>query len=369
MPPVPFTTEQAARSAALAFVALVANFCGGLLTQNGDAVTDTFHQTDSGAGLRARDRAHRRAGVAGGDRAGRPSRAPQADPLLPCRRVRRELRRGRGAVVRGLHRRAALHPGVREHGASSSPASLRSKRPPRALARSPPAMFALALGVGIALGVIFLPFADLGNYGWRISFIVSAAALFFLPFVGRQLRETRRYDTLVGQSVDHAVDCVRCSTSSYRARFLLLGVVAFITNVFIAPSSQLTNRYLTQAHDFTNSDVAGFRTVTAGLPGVIGVLLAGRLAESRGRRPVDHRRPAGRHRVPGRVLRGRQRRAAVDRADDRHRRRRVRRTRPRHARRRAVPHRGARHVERLPPRRRRRRLGGWTRGRDPTPAT
>ena len=64
------------------------------------------------------------------------------------------------------------------------------------------AMFALALGVGIALGVIFLPFADLGNYGWRISFIVSAAALFFLPFIGRQLRETRRYDTLVGQSVE-----------------------------------------------------------------------------------------------------------------------------------------------------------------------
>ena len=29
-------------------------------------------------------------------------------------------------------------------------------------------------GVGVALGVIFLPFADLGDYGWRISFIASA---------------------------------------------------------------------------------------------------------------------------------------------------------------------------------------------------
>ena len=74
--------------------------------------------------------------------------------------------------------------------------------------------------------------------------------------------------------------------TTYRARFVLLGVVAFVTNVFIAPSSQLTNRYLTRAHDFSNSDVAGFRTVTAGLPGLIGVLLAGRLTESRGRRPV-----------------------------------------------------------------------------------
>ena len=51
VPPVPFTTEQAARLAALAFVAMVANFCGGLLTQNGDAVSDTFHQNDSALGF------------------------------------------------------------------------------------------------------------------------------------------------------------------------------------------------------------------------------------------------------------------------------------------------------------------------------
>jgi MFS family permease len=74
--------------------------------------------------------------------------------------------------------------------------------------------------------------------------------------------------------------------SAYGKRFLLLGLAAFLTNVFSAPSSQLTNRYLTHAHDFSNSDVALFRTVTAGLPGIIGVLLASRLAESRGRRPV-----------------------------------------------------------------------------------
>ena len=133
--------------------------------------------------------------------------------------------------------------------------------------------------------MIFLPFADLGNYGWRISFLASAGALFFLPFVGRQLRETRRYTTLVGQSVRRG-RLREVFASTYRARFLLLGLVAFVTNVFIAPSSQLTNRYLTRAHDFSNSDVAGFRTVTAGLPGLIGVLLAGRLTESRGRRPV-----------------------------------------------------------------------------------
>jgi MFS family permease len=63
--------------------------------------------------------------------------------------------------------------------------------------------------------------------------------------------------------------------------------VAFLANVFSAPSSQLTNRYLTHTHHFSNASVAAFRTVTAGLPGFLGIVVAGRLAETRGRRPVS----------------------------------------------------------------------------------
>jgi MFS family permease len=72
----------------------------------------------------------------------------------------------------------------------------------------------------------------------------------------------------------------------YGFRFALLGALAFLANVFSAPSSQLTNRYLTDTHDYSNSEVALFRGVTAGVPGIIGILIAGRLAETRGRRPV-----------------------------------------------------------------------------------
>jgi hypothetical protein len=41
----------------------------------------------------------------------------------------------------------------------------------------------------------------------------------------------------------------------YRMRFLLLGLAAFLNNVFSAPSSQLMNRYLTKEHNFTNAGV------------------------------------------------------------------------------------------------------------------
>jgi len=146
-------------------------------------------------------------------------------------------------------------------------------------------MFALALGAGFGLAVVLLPLADLGDYGWRISFALSAGLVLLVPVIARHLKETHRY-IRVADSTSRRGRVRELFDSSYGYRFLLLGLAAFLTNVFSAPSSQLSNRYLTHAHDFSNSDVALFRTVTAGLPGIIGVLLASRLAESRGRRPV-----------------------------------------------------------------------------------
>jgi predicted MFS family arabinose efflux permease len=67
---------------------------------------------------------------------------------------------------------------------------------------------------------------------------------------------------------------------------VLLGVVAFLTSAFSAPSSQFMNQYLIDVHGFSNTNIAVFRAVTTGVPGLIGVVLGGRLAEARGRRPV-----------------------------------------------------------------------------------
>jgi MFS family permease len=284
VPPVPFTAEQAGRLAALALVALVANFCGGLLTQNADAVTDTFHKSDTALGLAL---AIARFGVivslvvlALADRLGRRRLilvalagacvANAIAGLAPSF----EVFTGAQLLTRAFVNACLIVAGIA--------AVEEAPEGARAFAT---AMFALALGGGIALTVVFLPLADIGDYGWRISFFVSAGALLVLPVIARQLHETRRYATLALQAV-HRGRLREVFAPAYRARFVLLGLLAFITNLFIAPSSQLTNRYLTHAHGFSNSDVALFRSITLGVPGLIGVLLAGRLAESRGRRPV-----------------------------------------------------------------------------------
>ena len=85
---MPFTPEQAGRLAALAAVALVANFSGALLSQNGDAVTSAFDQSDQALGVAL---AIARAGVLVslvGHRAGRPLGPPAPDPRRSGRRVR-----------------------------------------------------------------------------------------------------------------------------------------------------------------------------------------------------------------------------------------------------------------------------------------
>jgi MFS family permease len=284
VPPVPFTPEQAGRLAALAAVALIASFSGALLAQNGDAVTSAFDRSDQALGVAL---AVARAGVlvslvaiALADRWGRRKLiliglvGACAANLITALAPSFEVFTGAQLVNRALVNTVLIVAGIA--------AVEEAPEGARAFATG---MFALALGAGYGLSVALLPLADLGAYGWRLSFGLSALLVLLVPVMARNLKETRRYER-VAHRTSHRGRVGEVFDRAYRSRFVLLGLAAFLTNVFSAPSSQLTNRYLTHAHAFSNSDVAVFRAVTAGLPGVLGVILASRLAESRGRRAV-----------------------------------------------------------------------------------
>lgn len=146
-------------------------------------------------------------------------------------------------------------------------------------------MLALAGGLGFSISVIILPFADIGRQAWRIPFALGALTILLAPVIGRRLAETSRYEALTRTDVDRGrVRDIR--DRGYGRRFVLLAAVFFLLNIFSAPSSQLANKYLTDVHQFSNSGIALFRTVTTGLPGLFGLVLGGRLAEVRGRRPI-----------------------------------------------------------------------------------
>jgi len=147
------------------------------------------------------------------------------------------------------------------------------------------ALLALAGGFGYGFGVALLPVADLAGQAWRISFALSAATALLLPSFARHLAETQRYAGLAARDAKRG-RVGEVFDPSYGGRFGVLVVVTFLFSVFTAPASQFTNRYLADSRGFSGFDITVFRGITQGFPGLAGVAIGGRLAETRGRRPV-----------------------------------------------------------------------------------
>jgi MFS family permease len=71
----------------------------------------------------------------------------------------------------------------------------------------------------------------------------------------------------------------------FRNRLLLLAAAGFIHASFQAPTNQLLNDFLKDERGFSASSISGFRMVTS-LPGILGIVIGGKLAEVHGRRMV-----------------------------------------------------------------------------------
>jgi MFS family permease len=279
-----FDQSQTTLIAAVSFAGVLTAFAAALFGQLGDPVAKTFHISNAGLG---ESLAITRGGalialVAAGlaDRVGR-RRILLGSVLGVC------LASGLSAVaptfavftfaqtlVRACVNAAVVVGGI----------AVVEEAPEGARAYAV-SMLALASGAGYALSVVLLPIADIGPDAWRVAFGVAALAAFLVPVIGRRLEETRRFEQIAARGrergrVREVVD------AAYGRRLALLAGVGFLANVFSAPSAQLTNRFLRDERDFSNSGIAVFRGVTNGIPGLVGIVLAGRLSESRGRRPV-----------------------------------------------------------------------------------
>ncbi|MDQ3738142.1 MAG: MFS transporter [Actinomycetota bacterium] len=133
-------------------------------------------------------------------------------------------------------------------------------------------VMALASGLGASLAIIALPLADLGEGAWRLLYVLTLVWLVVAVDVVRRLPETVRFQTphVVGAPLD-------------RRRFAVLGGIALLANIFVAPASFFQNRYLEDARGFSATTIAAFTLVTA-TPAALGLVVGGRIADARGRR-------------------------------------------------------------------------------------
>ena len=283
-PPAAFAAPQAVLLATVCAVAAAATYGSSLLSQNVDYVGESFGASDRALGAAL---AISRAGVlialvaaAMADRRGRrllmlysfagvcvANAIAASAPNLAVFTVGQTLMRGfanTALIVAGIATVEEAPEGARAY-------SL--------------ALLGLAGGFGYAFGVVLLPVADLGTEAWRFSFALSAATALLLPSFARRLAETQRYAGLAARNAQRG-RVAEVFDRSYGGRFGILVLTGFLFSIFSAPSSQFTNLYLADDRGFSGLDITIFRAITQGLPGVLGIVIGGRLAETRGRRPV-----------------------------------------------------------------------------------
>jgi predicted MFS family arabinose efflux permease len=284
LPPVSFSPEQTQLLASVALIGVIASFGSALFGQNVDPLAKSFGVSNSDLGVSLAitrigvlfalvatalaDRRGRRVVLLGG------LAAVCAGNLVSAVAPNIEVFTGAQLIVRAAVNVVLVVGGI----------AVVEEAPDGARGFSV-AMLGLAAGAGFALSVLLLPTADLGPEAWRGAFTVSALSVLLIPLIARHLRETGRYTALVARSARRGrVRELRGPV--YRRRLVILAAVGLLANIFSAPSAQFTNRFLSDERGFSSSGIAGFRAVTAGFPGLFGILLAGRITETRGRRPV-----------------------------------------------------------------------------------
>jgi MFS family permease len=284
LPNVPFTHEQATLLAAASAAVAVTSFASALFGQLVGPIGDTFHASDAtlsnalavtrvGAVLAlfatalADRRGRRRAiliGVVGSAIACAISAAaPSLIVFTGAQTIERAFL-NTTLIVAGI---AVIEEAP--HGARAYAAS----------------MLALAGGFGFSFAVVAL-LLDIGNYGWRLAYVAGALTVLLARPIARSLTETTRYRAIAERTEIRRGSLRELLGTRYRSRFILLAIVGYLANVFSAPSSQLMNKYLEDVRDFSSPGIALFRTITTAVPGLVGLVVGGRLAEQRGRKPV-----------------------------------------------------------------------------------
>ncbi|MEZ5245609.1 MAG: MFS transporter [Acidimicrobiales bacterium] len=185
-----------------------------------------------------------------------------------------ELLAGTQTITRGLATTASILLGV----VAAEEVGPRS----RAYAVS---MLVMMGGAGAFLSIMLLPVAGIDDWTWRLLFLVP---LLFLPMcrsVARVLPESRRFTAADALRRDDEVRRTPAARRQFRNRLLLLAAAGFIHASFQAPTNQLLNDFLKDERGFSASGISGFRMATS-LPGILGIVVGGKLAEVYGRRLV-----------------------------------------------------------------------------------
>lgn len=140
----------------------------------------------------------------------------------------------------------------------------------------------LCYSVGSGVLLLVLPLAGYGTGGWRWVYVVPLLGAPILLRCGQVLPESRRY-RVSGRS--DGPKRLRDLVHEHRRRLAILAGFFLVYAIFASPASELYNQFLRTERHFSSFQISWLQQI-AGTIGGLGVLVGGRLADTRGRRPV-----------------------------------------------------------------------------------
>ena len=273
-PPQVLDTQAAAALASLASLAVVGGYLGTLITQSLTFAADEFGADD---GQQANTLAAVRIGVlvslaiaAWADRHGR------RKALLACAAA--------GCVTTAI---GAAAPGLIALGGSQLVARglstalgllivvVVAEEMPAGSRAYGVSLLTMSGGLGAGMVLWFLPLVEVDERAWRGLYVLP---LLFLPVIRATaglLPESRRFVRR------HAA----ARFAGHGRRLALLAGTTFALAILSTPSSQLQNEFLREEFSFSATQITLFTVLTV-TPASIGIVVGGRLADTRGKRLV-----------------------------------------------------------------------------------
>jgi predicted MFS family arabinose efflux permease len=124
-------------------------------------------------------------------------------------------------------------------------------------------------------------------YGWRALYVIGALPLFAVAYLRRHLPETERFAKRegIGSKSAQALRLVRDIARQYPRRVALVVIAASAFGFAISPATVLAQKYLQDSYQYSPGEVT-MLLIPGGLIGLALAILAGRLSDRVGRKPM-----------------------------------------------------------------------------------
>ena len=140
-------------------------------------------------------------------------------------------------------------------------------------------LYGLAGSLGVGTGLLLLPIAERADSAWRILFAIAGLGLLAIPMLMRYLPESRAYRP--GKPISF-VAALRLGLGKH---FWPIAGVSFFVSAFSAPAFDFVLERL--INDLAwEASAARFLLIAASGLGALGLLIGGRMADKKGRRPT-----------------------------------------------------------------------------------